>query len=151
MPVKPQAREITVFVLLLLLLFLQYTVMPCGVHNTLATFQHLVYIVLSVVTSCEAYLDYIAVFSCSWDEHIKQLHLVFGKLRDANFTLDLAKCDFLLSIAHVNHSFFSTFWPLFWGHPHSLFIVYVSLFSSSHMKFTHEVWATPEKSVNILS
>ncbi len=91
-PLTPRAKEISAFVTPNA--FLQYTVMPFGVRNAPATFQHLVNTVLSGVTGCEAYLGDIVVYSSSWKDHIQQLHLVFERLNDANLTLNLAKCEF---------------------------------------------------------
>lgn len=68
--------------------------MPFGVRNTPATFQRLVNTVMSGLSGCKAYLDDIVVYSSSWDEHIKLLHSVFGRLSDANLTHNLAKCEF---------------------------------------------------------
>lgn len=91
-PLTPRAREISAFVTPDA--FLQYTVMPFGVRNAPATFQRLVNTVLSGLSGCEAYLDDIVVHSSSWDDHIQQLQGVFGRLRDANLTVNLAKCEF---------------------------------------------------------
>ena len=74
--------------------FLEYTVMPFGVRNAPATFQRLVNTVLSGLSGCEAYLDDIVVYSATWDEHVQQLQAVFGRLSEANLTLNLAKCEF---------------------------------------------------------
>lgn len=91
-PVTPRAKEISAF--MTPDAFLQYTVMPFGVRNAPATFQHLVNTVLSGLSGCEAYLDDIVVYSSSWTDHIQQLHTVFGSLRDANLNLNLAKYEF---------------------------------------------------------
>lgn len=74
--------------------FLLYTVMQFGMRNAQATFQHLVNTVLSGLSGCDAHLDDIVVYSGFWDEHIQQLVSVFERLRDANLTLKLAKCEF---------------------------------------------------------
>lgn len=91
-PLTPRAREISAFVSPDA--FLQYTVMPFGVRNAPATFQRLVNTVLSGLSGCEAYLDHVVVSSSWWDDHMQQLQAVFGRLRDAKLTLNLAKCEF---------------------------------------------------------
>lgn len=58
------------------------------------TFQRLVNKVLAGVLCCDACLDDIVVCSVSWAEHISKLREVFIQLRDANLTLNLAKCEF---------------------------------------------------------
>lgn len=68
--------------------------MPFGVPNAPATFQRLVNMVLAGVSCCKAYLDDIVIYSASWDEHIAKLYEVFSRLRGANLTLNLAKCEF---------------------------------------------------------
>jgi len=51
-----------------------------------------------VLRGCEGfaipYLDDIAVFSNSWEEHLKQIEEVFIRLRDANLTVKPSKCYF---------------------------------------------------------
>lgn len=42
----------------------------------------------------DAYLDDFVVYSESWEDHVAKLHEVFTRLRGANLTLDLAKCEF---------------------------------------------------------
>ena len=42
-----------------------------------------------------AYLDDIMVFSLTLEEHLKQLSIIFGKLRQHNLKLKLKKCSFL--------------------------------------------------------
>ncbi|KAI7790505.1 hypothetical protein IRJ41_012050 [Triplophysa rosa] len=74
--------------------FLQYTVMPFGVHNAPATFQRLINQVLSGLSGCEAYLDDVVLFSSSWSEHLDQIRELFIRLTNANLTINLAKCDF---------------------------------------------------------
>lgn len=91
-PLTPRAREISAFVTPDA--FLEYTVMPFGMRNAPATFQRLVNTVLMGLSGCAAYLDDIVVYSSSWSEHILQLSAVFGRLRDANLMLNLAKCEF---------------------------------------------------------
>ena len=88
----PQAKYISAFVTPDT--FLQYTVMPFVMRNAPATFQWLVNIMLSGLCDCEAYSDDIVVYLGSWDEHIQQLFSVFGRLLDANLTMNLAKCEF---------------------------------------------------------
>lgn len=91
-PLTARAREIFAFVTPDA--FLQYTVILFGIRNAPATFQRLVNPVLFGSSGCEAYLDDIVVYSNSLDDHIQQLCEVFGRLRDANLTLNLARCEF---------------------------------------------------------
>ncbi|XDV49410.1 hypothetical protein PO909_018663 [Leuciscus waleckii] len=74
--------------------FLQYRVMPFGLRNAGATFQRLMSIVLSNISNCEVYLDDVVCHASTWEEHLKILEEVFKCLRDANLTLNLAKCEF---------------------------------------------------------
>jgi hypothetical protein len=43
---------------------------------------------------CLVYLDDILIFSSDMQEHIRRLDLVFKRIRDADFKLNLSKCTF---------------------------------------------------------
>ncbi|XP_049912636.1 uncharacterized protein LOC126397732 [Epinephelus moara] len=91
-PLTPRASEISAFVTPDS--FLQYTVMPFGLRNAPATFQRLMHIVLANVKNCEVYLDDVVAYSDTWSEHVTVLKEIFKRLKDANLTLNLAKCEF---------------------------------------------------------
>lgn len=91
-PLTPQASDISAFVTPDT--FLQYTAMAFGLRNAPATFQRLVNIVLADVPNCNAYLDDLVLYSVEWKEHVCLLRTVFERLRKANLTLNLAKCEF---------------------------------------------------------
>lgn len=90
--------------------FLLYTVMLFGMRNAPATFKRLVNKVLSGVVGCEPYLDDIVVYSKLWKEHVEQLRVVFGRLTEANLTVNLAKCEsflpLLFLLAEISSPFF---------------------------------------------
>lgn len=71
--------------------FLQYTVMAFGIRNAPATFQRLMWTVLSGVPDCEAYLDDVVVYSLDWESHMGTLRTVFKRLEQTTFTLNLSK------------------------------------------------------------
>jgi len=91
-PLTSQASDISAFVTPDK--FLQYTAMAFGLRNAPATFQRLVNIVLADVPNCNAYLDDLVLYSVTWEEHVSLLRTVFERLRAANLTLNLAKCEF---------------------------------------------------------
>lgn len=71
--------------------------MPFGLKNAPATFQRLMYIILSGLTprKCLVYLDDIVIFSASLQEHINQLKEVFERLKEADVKVQLDKNKFL--------------------------------------------------------
>ena len=91
-PLSRRASEISAFVTPDH--FLQYNVMAFGMCNAPATFQRLVNIVLEGVPNCNAYLDDVICYTGDWNSHMKLLYTVFARLRKANLTLNLAKCEF---------------------------------------------------------
>lgn len=68
--------------------------MAFGMRNAPATFQRLMNIVLSGLSFCEAYLDDLVVCSETWVEHLEHLRVVYGRLKEANLTVNLSKCQF---------------------------------------------------------
>lgn len=86
---------------------MEFTVMPFGLANAPATFQRTMDVVLSglIGLACWVYLDDIIVASTTFDEHLKQLQLVFDRLRAAGLSLKLPKCNFakpsLLFLGHI--------------------------------------------------
>ena len=74
--------------------FLQYEVLPFGMRNAPATFQRLLNTVLAGVPHCNAYLDDLVIYTDTWSEHIHVLRMVFDRLKVANLTVNLAKCEF---------------------------------------------------------
>ncbi|KAJ1140371.1 hypothetical protein NDU88_006726 [Pleurodeles waltl] len=68
--------------------------MPFGLKNAPATFQRLVNGVLAGKDAfCAAYLDDIAVYSSSWEEHLLHLKEVLQALQQAGLTIKASKCQ----------------------------------------------------------
>ena len=73
----------------------QWKYMAFGLRNAPATFSRLVTKVFKGLENfCEAYLDDVMVFSKSWSNHVEHLGQVFERVREANLTLNLRKCEF---------------------------------------------------------
>ena len=92
MPLSERAKEISAFITPDGLY--QYKVMPFGIRNAPATFQQLINQVMTEVSGCEAYIDDIIIYSDNWSNHVEQINVFFGKLKEVNFTINLAKCEF---------------------------------------------------------
>jgi len=75
----------------------EYLRMPFGLKNAPSTFQRVMDEVLKDVQNkiCMVFMDDIIVFSSGLEEHIKNLKLIFQKLRDANLKIQVDKCEFL--------------------------------------------------------
>ena len=43
-----------------------------------------------------AYLDDLVIYSSTWEEHLKHLHLVFQRLQKAGLTAKPKKCQFAM-------------------------------------------------------
>ena len=72
----------------------EFVRMPFGLCNAPATFQRLMQAVLSGLEwrSCFAYLDDILIASRTFDDHLRHLREVFGRLREAGLRLKPKKC-----------------------------------------------------------
>lgn len=71
--------------------------MPFGLCNAPATFQWLMDSVLAELqrSACWVYIDDIIMIGESFEEHMKNLQLVFERLRQAGFKLHPGKFQFL--------------------------------------------------------
>jgi Reverse transcriptase (RNA-dependent DNA polymerase) len=71
--------------------------MPFGLMNAPATFQRVVDMTLSGLNwkICLVYLDDIIVFSPSYEEHIRDLDIVLGRLYGAGLSLKLRSASSL--------------------------------------------------------
>ena len=73
----------------------EFEVMPFGLHNTPATFQHLMnHVLRDCQAYVKAYIDDIVIFSQTWDEQLGHLGKVFQCLADANLRVKSSKCQF---------------------------------------------------------
>ena len=75
----------------------EYLRMPFGLKNAPSTFQRVMDEVLKDLQNkiCMVYMDDIIIFSTGLQEHIQNLRLVFSKLRESNFKIQLDKSEFL--------------------------------------------------------
>ena len=95
-PVMEPDRDKTAFVSPLGLF--RFTTMPFGLCGAPATFQRAMDSVLRGKGEfARAYLDDIAIFSNSWEEHLQHLETVFECLETAGFTVKLKKCQLGMS------------------------------------------------------
>lgn len=84
----------------------EYLRMPFGLKNAPATFQRVMDNILRGIQNehCLVYLDDIIVYSTSLQEHLKKLRLVFERLRESNFKIQLDKSEFLKKeVAYLGH------------------------------------------------
>ena len=72
----------------------EFLVMPFGLRNGPAIFQRLMDGILHADKEiCQVYIDDIAIFSQSWQEHCVHIERVLGKLRRAGLTANVGKCQ----------------------------------------------------------
>ena len=84
----------------------EYTRMPFGLRNALATFQRLMDNVLSGLQGTElfVYFDDIVIYARSLEEHRYKVNKLAEHLREANLKLQPSKCGFLhREIAYLGH------------------------------------------------
>ena len=73
----------------------QFTVLPFGLQNSSSSFMRLVDKVLEGChTYAQAYIDDIAIFSQTWDEHIRHVNEILTRIANAGLTVKPKKCNF---------------------------------------------------------
>ena len=86
--------------------FYEFTHMPFGLCNALATFQHLMQKTLGKLNLmyCMIYLDDVIVFGHMEEEHLECLRIVFERFQEFNLKLKPSKCLFFqLEIIYLAH------------------------------------------------
>jgi hypothetical protein len=86
--------------------FFEFNRMPFGPTNTPATYQRLMENCLSDynLKICCIFIDDIRVFGKRYEEHLRNLQLIFQRIREANLKLSLNKCDFFKrKVKYVGH------------------------------------------------
>ena len=84
----------------------EFMVMPFGLCNAPASFQHLMNSIFQEFLDdfVIVYLDDIMVYSRTYEEHLKHLDIVFSKLRDNQLYAKLRKCEFMkTSVEYLGH------------------------------------------------
>ena len=85
----------------------RFTCMPFGLRNAPLYFQMLVNQVFRglIHVSVMAYIDDILVYSRTWEDHLRDLDVVFDRIRQANLRVHNKKCSFavpeVLYLGHV--------------------------------------------------
>ena len=75
----------------------QFKAMPFGLQGAPATFQRMMdQLIRGLEGFTAAYLDDLVIYSSTWEEHVKHLHNVFGRLRKAGLTAKPRKCQFAM-------------------------------------------------------
>ena len=71
----------------------EFNTMPFGMKLAPMTFQRAMNQLMEGITEfATAYLDDLAIRSSSWEEHVRHLQVVFGRLAQAGITLNSKKC-----------------------------------------------------------
>jgi hypothetical protein len=91
-PMTPRAVEVSAFVTPDGLY--EYKVMPFGMKNAGATFQRMMNNVIMGLEGCDVYIDDVVVYSDTWEQHIRRCNALFERLRKANLSVHLGKCEF---------------------------------------------------------
>jgi len=72
----------------------QYKRLPFGLKTAPAAFQRLMNCVLGDLPCVFIFIDDGVVANMTWEEHLHYLRQVFQRLKDANLTVNLSKCEF---------------------------------------------------------
>ena len=91
----PESQQYTAF-MVGNLRFYEFTHIPFRLCNAPATFQHLMQNTLGELNLpyCVIYLDDVIVFSCTEEEHLECLCVVFKRFQEFNLKLKPSKCSF---------------------------------------------------------
>uniref|UniRef100_A0A8C5LM99 ribonuclease H n=1 Tax=Leptobrachium leishanense TaxID=445787 RepID=A0A8C5LM99_9ANUR len=83
----------------------QFWVMPFGMKNAPATFQRIVdHLLEGMQDFTSAYLDDIAIFSNTWEDHLQHLRAVLDRLGPAGLTVKPDKCHVGMSeVQYLGH------------------------------------------------
>jgi hypothetical protein len=84
----------------------RYERMAFGLSGAPSTFQRVMDAMLVGLRDVEVlvYLDDILLFSDTIEDHVKRMRLVFDRVREANFKLNVAKCTFAVpEVAYLGH------------------------------------------------
>ena len=73
----------------------QYKVLPQGLSSSPAIFQRIMSSILeeNIGKFVRVYIDDILIFSKTWEEHLKHIEWVLGKLEEAHLVLSKEKCE----------------------------------------------------------
>jgi len=75
----------------------RYTRAPMGLRNSPAFAQAAIESTLEGIDDVCAYIDDIAIFSDTWEQHLSTLQQVLSRLEDAGFSVNPLKCEFGIS------------------------------------------------------
>jgi transposase InsO family protein len=84
----------------------RYERMAFGLAGAPSTFQRIMDAMLVGLRDVEVlvYLDDLLIFSETIEEHVRRMRLVFDRVREANFKLNIAKCTFAVpEIVYLGH------------------------------------------------
>jgi hypothetical protein len=84
----------------------RYERMAFGLPGAPSTFQRVMDAMLVGLRDVEVlvYLDDLLIFSETIEEHVRRMRLVFDRVREANFKLNIAKCTFAVpEIVYLGH------------------------------------------------
>ena len=82
----------------------EYVKVPFGLAQAPAYFQELMTGILKDFSFMIAYLDNIIIFSKTPHEHLSHIRKVFTKLRSANLSMKMSKCNFFSGeIQYLGH------------------------------------------------
>ncbi|GFT39919.1 retrovirus-related Pol polyprotein from transposon 297 [Trichonephila clavipes] len=92
-PMKDEAKPLTAFVTHSG--HYQWKVMPFGMKNAGSTFQKSMDNALLLHRKyCRSYIDDIAIYSTTWNEHLDHIAKVFKSLQEVGLKVNLEKCAF---------------------------------------------------------
>jgi hypothetical protein len=86
--------------------FFEFNRMPFGLTNVPATYQRLMENCLADynLKICCIFIDDIIVFGKTYEEHLRNLQLIFQRIREANLKLNHNKCELLKrKVKYVGH------------------------------------------------
>jgi hypothetical protein len=89
-PMDPKSKHLTAFTTPRGLF--QFTTMPFGLVNALATFNRLMRELLSGMNGVDNYIDDIMVFTHTWEEYLDVLTELFTRLSNSGLTAKPSKC-----------------------------------------------------------
>ena len=74
--------------------FNQYKARSFGMKNSPATFQRLMYMIITGLDNCKGYIENVIIYNKEWDQQIKTIREFFERLSEAKLTIKLAKSEF---------------------------------------------------------